>query len=60
MTDDIIFSGAGVGCEIDDDDDCSQVQHGSGDRDGIVHPMVDIQTTPAPPTSTARYVYSFI
>ena len=48
-TDDLVFSGTGSGCNVDDEDDCALLE--SEDPEALVTPIVKVHTTPAPPST---------
>ncbi|KAH9495514.1 Neurexin-1, partial [Bulinus truncatus] len=52
VTDDIISTGPGSGCQFDDEDDCSGIS--SGNEEEIITAVVIIKTTTSPPTTTAK------
>lgn len=52
VTDDIIFTGPGSGCQFDDEEDCSVI--GSGVDEEIITAVVIVKTTPTPPTTTFK------
>uniref|UniRef100_A0A2C9K884 Uncharacterized protein n=1 Tax=Biomphalaria glabrata TaxID=6526 RepID=A0A2C9K884_BIOGL len=52
VTDDIISTGPGSGCQFDDEDDCSGIS--SGNEEEIITAVVIIKTTTSPPTTTTK------